>query len=572
MDLANTVRVARGNEPAELVLRNARLINVFTAEIYQTDIIISDTRVVALGKGYNALEEIDLHGRYVCPGFIDAHVHIESSMVPPREFARAVLPHGVTTVVTDPHEIANVLGLEGIRFMLQDAKYGPLSMYVNAPSCVPATNMETSGSQLEFYDLATLLAEPWVLGLAEVMNYPGVINGDQRVLSKIQTFNGRIIDGHAPGMRGQDLNAYLAAGVMSDHECTSVEEAREKLRAGMTVFIREATTAHNLRTLLPMVTAENHRRLCFCTDDRHPQDLVEQGSIDYMVRVAIEQGLDPILAIRMGTLNTSEYFRLYDRGAIAPGRRADLIVFSDLHDLRPELVFRFGRLAARNGETLPWERPERKTKARGTINVNWQKLSFAIPAESRFTRVIGVVPDEIVTRNLVEEARIVEGLALPDVQRDIAKIAVVERHFGTGNTGLGFVKGLGLKKGAIASTVAHDHHNIVVAGMDDTSMLTAVQAIASAQGGMAVADGEDVKAILPLPIAGLMSDQPIEVVCEQNNVLQAAAHALGSSLHDPFMELGFLALSVIPTLKITDKGLIDVDKFQIVPLFVDGED
>ena len=569
MDLANRVKIARGAAPAELALRNARLINVFTSEIYTTDILISDTRVVALGQGYEAQESMDLGGRYVCPGFIDAHVHIESSMVPPREFARAVLPHGVTTVVTDPHEIANVLGLEGIRFMLQDAKYNPLSMYVNAPSCVPATNMETSGAQLEFYDLATLLMDPWVLGLAEVMNYPGVVKGDQRVLSKIQTFSGRIVDGHAPGVSGMELNAYVAAGVMSDHECTTVAEALEKLRLGMTIFIREATTAHNLRDLLPLVTPENAARVCFCTDDRHPQDLVNEGSIDHLIRLAVSAGLDPLLAIRMGTLNAAEYFRLHDRGAVAPGRLADLVVFSDLHDLRPELVFRYGRVVARDGQVLPWERPERKTKARGTINIKADDLRFTIPAEGKRIRVIGVVPDQLATLHLIEPAHVVDGQVAADPDHDLTKVAVVERHFGTGNVGLGFARGLGLKRGALASTVAHDHHNIVVTGVDDLSMETAVRAIAAAQGGMAVAQGKDVLALMPLPIAGLMSDQPIDVVCAQHEKLQRAAHDLGSPLHDPFMALSFLALSVIPSLKITDKGLVDVDHFQLVPLFVE---
>lgn len=569
MDLATFVQIAGRQLPAERLLKNAQLVNVLTGEIYRTDIALAGTRVAGVGPGYQAHEEIDLGGRYVCPGFIDAHVHIESSLVPPREFARAVLPHGVTTVVTDPHEIGNVLGLEGIRFMLDDAKHGALSMYVNAPSCVPSTSMETAGAQLEFYDLAPLLREPWVLGLAEVMNYPGVVEADARVLAKLRAFAGRVIDGHSPRLSGAGLNAYIAAGVMSDHECVTVEEAREKLRLGLTIFIREATNAHNLAALLPIVTPDNARRICLCTDDRQPADLLDEGSIDFMVRSAIAAGLDPVTAIRLGTLNAAEYFRLGDRGAVAPGRRADLVVFSDLRDLRPEQVYRGGRLVAAGGQMLPWERPARTRTVRGTVNVDWSRVNLAIPAAGRRVRVIAMIPDQIVTESQLAEARIQAGLAVADPERDLLKIAVIERHQASGRTGLGFVRGLGLKRGAVASTVAHDHHNLVVAGADDESMLTAAHCVAATQGGMAVADGRQVLARLPLPIAGLMSDQPIERVRAELHELLAAARQLGSPLRDPFMAMSFLALPVIPALKITDQGLVDVESFQLTGLFVD---
>ena len=568
MEPEEFIRIARGEQPADLLFTNARLVNVYSGEIYMTDIAIAGEQVVGLGPGYQGLEVLDLQGRYVCPGFIDAHVHIESAMVPPREFARVVLPHGVTTVVSDPHEIANVLGLEGIRFMLQDAKYGPLSMFVDAPSCVPASPLETSGSQLEFYDLATLLGNEWVIGLGEVMNYPGVIHGDRRLLQKIQAFKGKIIDGHAPGVSGLDLNAYRAAGVGSDHECTDLEEGLAKLRLGMTIFIREATGAHNLHPLLGLFKPEYASRICLCTDDRHPADLMDQGSIDYMIRYAISQGVPPALAIRAGTLNPAEYFHLFDRGAIAPGKRADLVVFSNLEDLRPELVYRGGRLASRDGQMMPWEQPRTNTKTRGTINVRLENLNFKVPVRGEMLRVIGMIPDQLITEKRLLEPLILNDLAEADPTRDLAKLAVVERHFGTGHVGLGFIQGLGLKTGAIAGTVAHDHHNIVVAGMDDASMLAAVREIISMQGGLVVAGPEGVRARMPLPIAGLMSDQPLATVRAQYDSLAVAAAGLGSGLHDPFMALSFMALSVIPSLKLTDLGLVDVDRFEVTTLFV----
>ncbi len=568
MEPEELIRIARGDQPADLLLKNANLVNVYSGEIYLTDIAIAGEQIAAIGQGYQAKQTIDLDGRYVCPGFIDAHVHIESSMVPPREFARVVLPHGVTTVISDPHEIANVLGLEGIRFMLQDAKHGPMSMFVDAPSCVPATHMETSGSQLEFYDLATLLGNDWVIGLGEVMNYPGVIQGDRRVLQKIQAFKGKIIDGHAPGVMGRELNAYCAAGVGSDHECINMEEGLAKLRLGMTIFIREATNAHNLEPLLGLFQPEYASRICLCTDDRHPNDLMDDGSIDHMIRFAIAHGVPPVMAIRAGTLNAAEYFRLHDRGAIAPGKRADLVIFSDLNNLQPEQVYRGGRLASKNGQMTAWDQPMNTTKTRGTINVNLETLSFRIPAVTAKTRVIGMVPNQLLTHNRLEDARIVEGFAEADVSRGFAKLAVVERHFGTGRVGLGFIHGLGLTHGAIACTVAHDHHNIVVAGMDDESMLQAVREIVSMQGGMVVVSPRGVQARLPLPIAGLMSDKPIAVVREQYDQLALAVSALGSQIHDPFMALSFMALSVIPNLKLTDLGLVDVEKFELTELFV----
>ncbi len=569
MELATLVAVARGDVPADLILRNARLVNVFTGEIQPTDIVIKGDRVAALGESYQAEKVVDLGGRYVCPGFIDAHVHIESSLCTPPEFFKTVVVHGVTSVVTDPHEIANVLGLEGIRFMLDAAKYAPVSMYVMASSCVPATHMGTAGANLNADDLQPLLNSSWVLGLAEMMNYPGVISGADGVLEKIALYSHKVLDGHAPGLTGKALNAYAVAGIRSDHECTTVEEAQEKLRLGMHLFIREATNAHNLAALLPVITPGNARRISFCTDDRHPADLLDRGSIDHMVRAAIAGGVDPITAIRMATLNTAEYFRLYDQGGIGPSRRADLIVFSDLRDLRPEQVYRSGVLLAENGQFVADFQPRKPARLRSSMNIRWDRVNFAIPASGRHIRVIGSIPNQLVTEHRIAEAKVIGDQAVSDVERDMIKMAVIERHRASGRMGKGFIQGIGLKRGAIAGTVAHDHHNLVVIGADDTSMMVAAREVGEMGGGLVAVDGENVLARLPLPIGGLMSDEPVAEVRRAIDTLIGAGHALGSPLHDPFMAMSFMALEVIPSLKLTDKGLVDVDRFELVDLWVD---
>jgi adenine deaminase len=565
--LDELISYARGDKPADLLLTNGRVVNVLSGEIVETDVALLRSRIVGLGA-YEANEVIDLEGAYLAPGLIDAHVHIESSLVPPAEFSRAVVPRGTTTVVTDPHEIANVLGLDGIRFMFESAKKGPLSMFVMASSCVPATHMETNGAFLRSYDLASLKSDPWVLGLAEVMNFPAVVASDPEVLEKIEAFEDRVLDGHCPGLSGKDLAAYVTAGIGSDHECTTVEEASEKLRLGMMIFIREATNAHNLETLLPLITPQNHHRICFCTDDRQPADLLDQGHIDYMVRTAIAKGIDPIIALRMATWNTADYFRLRDRGAITPGRRADLIVFEDLRAPSPHLVFRGGRVVARDGEMVQ-PRPESQTyPLRSTMNIDWERVDLTIAADGTQGRVIGLIPNQLVTEHLVDDIPIRDGQAVADPSRDLLKMAVIERHRASGAVGKGFVRGLGLKRGALASSVAHDHHNLVVVGADDTSMMTAAHRAFQLGGGMVVAEGEEVKAELPLPIAGLMVDQPVREVRVQLDQTLAAARELGTTLHDPFMAMSFLALEVIPSLKLTDQGLVDVDRFELVPLWV----
>lgn len=568
MTIVDRLAAARGDFPADLALRNALLVNVWSGEIYPTDIIIHDGRIVALGSDYAAKQEIDLGARYVCPGFIDAHVHIESSLCTPPEFARAVVPHGVTSVVTDPHEIANVLGIQGINFMLERAKDGPLSVFVNAPSCVPATNMETSGARLEADDLAPLLDNPWVTGLAEVMNYPGVIFGDEGMLDKLDRFQSKPIDGHCPALTGNQLNAYVASGIGSEHECTTVEEALEKLRLGLTIFIREGTTTRNLRPLLPMITPQNHMRLCFCTDDRQPNSLMDEGSIDFMVRTAIAHGVDPVMAIRMGTLNTAQYFRLYDYGVIAPGKWADLIVFSDLYNLKPEMVFRRGQLVAQDGKMVADKPLQRPIKLPRSVNLNLANLDLTIPAQSTRIRVIGGVGDQVVTQHLIDDAKIIDQQAVSDTERDLLKMVVVERHHASGTIGKGFISGFGLKRGAIAGTVAHDHHNLVVIGVDDVSIRRAIQAVIEIDGGLVTVDGEQLLGTLPLPVAGLMTELPLEQVRHEYDAMIAHAQSLGSTMPDPFMAMSFMALEVIPKLKLTDIGLVDVEQFKVVDLFV----
>jgi adenine deaminase len=493
-------------------------------------------------------------------------------MVTIPEFARTVLPNGTTTVVIDPHEIANVLGLEGIRFMAESAGDVPLNVFVMLPSCVPATHMETSGATLKARDLRPLFKEPWVIGLAEMMNFPGVIFRDTEVLRKIEMAKGKRIDGHAPMLWGKGLYAYLTAGIRSDHECTSFGEAKEKLKNGMWIMIREGTTARNLRDLIPLVTQKNSRRFFFVTDDRHPKELVEEGHINSMVRQAIRWGLDPILAIQMATLNGAEYFRLDNLGAIAPGFRADIIAFDHLGRFQIKKVFKDGILVADDGKILsPLTRKRKVPKVRGSIRIKpLKKDALLLRSDQPLVKVIQVIPNQIVTKKVTNKILLREGVAHPNFKEDILKIAVVERHKATGNIGIGFVQGFGLKKGAIGSSVAHDSHNIVIVGSNDQDMLKTVKVIQGMGGGLAAVSGGKILASLPLPIAGLMSDAPVIRVHLQLEALHRAARKLGCKLPDPFMTLSFLSLPVIPELKITDNGLVDVNQFKLVPLF--GED
>jgi len=572
MPLSELLTVARGDLPADLVLRNTRFVNVFSGAIEEADLAIFDGRFAGIGSGYTGAQEIDLKGAHVAPGLVDAHVHIESSLCTPANFAAAVLPHGVTTVVTDPHEIANVAGLDGIRWMIDAARGLPLTVRVMASSCVPATHMETSGATLEADALAELLALPEILGLAEVMNFPGVVQGDPDVLAKLAAFSGCPIDGHLPALRGKALNAYVAAGIGSEHECFTVEEAAEKLARGLYILVREATNAHNLHTLLPLVTPQNSRRIAFCTDDRIPADLIDQGSIDYMVREAIHYGIDPVTAVQLGTLNACEWFGMRERGAIAPGRVADFIVLEDLEHFAIRQTWCGGTLIAEEdkmlapasaAQTLP-------PSIRDTIHVKTGTVDLRVPAQGDTIRVIGSRDGQLITDHLKARATIVDEEVVANPAEDILKMAVVERHRATGGYQVGFIRGFGLQSGAIAGSIAHDHHNLVVIGADDRSMQRALRAIIEMGGGLAVAQGELILASLPLPVAGLMSDKPVALVRSGYDALIAAARGLGSPMHDPFMAMSFMALEVIPQLKLTDKGLVDVEQFTYVDLFAEG--
>ncbi len=563
--------VARGERPADHVLRNGRIVNTFTGEIEQADIAIAEGRIAGIGTGYQGVDETDLAGAYVAPGLIDAHVHIESSLCIPSQFAAAVLPRGVTSVITDPHEIANVAGVAGVRFIADASKGLPLDVTVMAPSCVPATNMATSGGTISAEDLRTLRADGTAHGLAEVMNFPGVIDADPTMLAKLATMSCRPIDGHAPGVTGKRLNGYVAAGVGSDHECVTAAEAREKLSRGLYLLIREATNARNLDALLDAVTPQNSRRVCFCTDDRTPVHLLEAGSVDEMVRRAIARGIEPVEAIRMATLNTAEWFGLPHLGAIAPGRAASLFVFDDLKAPSARMVFSRGQLVASDGTlargAIAPAGPINPSVA-GKCRVDVATIRWDIPARSGRVRVIGSMPDQLVTENRILNTKVIDGNAVADTSRDVLKMAVIERHRGTANVGLGFIQGIGLRRGAIAGTVAHDHHNLVCIGADDPSMRAAAGAVAKMGGGLAVAVGERIVAALALPVGGLMSDRPLAEVAAGYQSVVSTAREIGSPLADPFMAMSFMALEVIPSLKLTDQGLVDVEQFKIVDLFV----
>ena len=569
MTMSRLIAVARGDMPADLILRNALVINTFTREIEQADVAIYGGRIAGIGSYDKAREIIDLHGAFVAPGLINGHTHVESSMLHPAGYAQAVVPRGTLAAVTDLHEIANVCGVEGVRFFMDWAQRLPLEMVFMAPSCVPATHLETSGARIGFEEIRKLLAYHNVIGLGEVMNFPGVIGGDPAVLKKISASKNRVIDGHAPGLTGKELNAYLSAGIGSEHEATTTEEGREKLRRGMHLMIREGSSEKNLDALLPLVNDSTYRRCFFVVDDRSCSDLLREGDIDAVVRKAIDRGLEPVRAIQMATINTAEYFRLHDRGAVAPGYRADLITITDLTQLEIDMVFHKGKLVARRGKPLfsvPRVAPELTDTVRiKPLSVESLSLSARQGDEGEKKHpVIQVVPGQITTRKALEAMRVEDGLILPDAERDILKLVVVERHNATGNIGVGLVRGFGLKKGALASSVAHDSHNIIAVGTDDLDILKAIEEIERLQGGLVVCANGGILASLPLPIAGLLSPESLEVVVSQHEEVEKAAAGLGNVPPAPFAILSFLALPVIPELRLTDLGLVDVVEFKLI--------
>jgi adenine deaminase len=559
--------IARGEQRAELLFKNARVVNVFSGEIHKTNIAVEDGRVIGFGD-YQAKNVIDLKGAYLAPSLIDGHFHVESSMLTAPEFARAVVPHGTGAVVIDPHEYANVLGLDGIRYVLESTKNLAVDFFIMLPSCVPATHLETAGAKLTADDLKLMMHDERIVGVAEMMNFPGVFLGAKSELAKIDAGKGKAIDGHAPGLRGKKLNAYALAGVRSDHESVEVEEAREKLRLGMHILLREGSTERNLKHLLPLINAHNSPNCSFATDDKLAGDLVNEGHIDHAVRVAIRGGVPPITALQIATINTARHYRLHNLGAIAPRYWADFIVFDDLKNFRVRQTWKKGVLVAENEKFLG-KSPAKISLPRSTMNLRYASKDFVVKTGGKKKiRVIEIIPDQIVTKELIAVPKIVNGQIVADTSRDILKMVVVERHRATGNVGVGFVRGFKLKNGAIGSTVAHDAHNVIVAGTNDADILFAVQELERMQGGqIAVADG-NVKAALPLPIAGLVTDQPLAKAMKLIADLNAAAHAMGCDLAAPFMTLSFLALSPIPSLKLTDQGLIDATKLRKTTLFV----
>ena len=560
-DLARRLAVARGDEPADLVVRGGRVLSVFTREWLETDLALADGYIAGLGD-YEGVEEIDAAGNFVVPGFIDAHMHLESPKLLPDEFARLVLPLGTTAVVADPHELANVLGTDGVHWLLDFCAELPLDVYFMASSSVPASRFESPRRALNEGDLQGLLRRRRVLGLAEMMNFPGVIAGDQGELTKLGLTGASHVDGHAPGVVGKALNAYAAAGIRSDHEALTVEEGRERLRAGMWVLIREASMARNLHALLPLVEEFGTARIAFCTDDKDPDDIAENGHINGMVRDAVAAGIAPEEALVLASLNPALWHELDHLGALAPGYQADVLVLPNLESFAPELVLKRGHPVEEiaRSEVPEWIKHTVRIGPIGAerFRIDWQKGARA--------HVIGLVPDQIVTESLVEELTVRDGEAVADPERDVAKIGVIERHLGTGRTGLGFVRGFGLERGALGSTVAHDAHNIVVVGMNDADMVRAVDRLAELGGGIVAVDNGEVLAELPLPVGGLLSDLPLADVVERSRACTEAALRLGCRGATPFLTMSFLALSVIPSLKITDQGLVDVDRFELVPL------
>ncbi len=567
--LEQMIDVASGRTRADVVLKNAHVVNVFTNEVVQGDVAIHRGFIAGIGE-YVGNEVYDLKGKYVAPSFIDGHVHVESSMVMPIQYARAVVPHGTGAVIADPHEIANVLGMEGIMYMSKSMRGGPLEFYIMLPSCVPSTDMETNGVTLDFLDIKPLMTEHYVLGLAEAMNYPGVIFKDPEILEKIKVSLklGKRVDGHAPHISSTELNAYAAARITSEHECTTLEEAKEKLGVGMHIHIREGSTAKNLKDLVGLITPDTALSCSFVTDDRNTLDLITKGHMDSIIREAIGYGLDPVLAIKVASLSTARHYGIQYLGAVAPGYYADLVVLDSLEKVNVELVFKQGTIVAKDGKLVTDFGVQEQPRLRRSVNIHWLELDdFKVKPKGEQMNVIGVVPEQLITERLIEDVKVNDGVVVPDIDRDISKIVIVERHNATPPTGIGFVKGMGIKEGAMVSSIAHDSHNIVAVGTNDRDIIEAVIQIVRMQGGIAIVKDGKVLSSLPLPIAGLMSDRSVEEVSDKIIELKEAAKDLGTALTEPFMAMAFLSLPVIPKLKITDKGLVDVERFRFIDLF-----
>ncbi|MCE6958897.1 adenine deaminase [Cereibacter sphaeroides] len=560
--LSDLIDQGRGLGPAEIVLKNGRIFDLITGELVQTDVAICGDTIVGTFGSYDGLREIDCTGRILVPGFIDTHLHIESSLVTPFEFDRCVCPRGITTAICDPHEIANVCGLDGIRYFLEASARTVMDIRVQLSSCVPSTHMETSGAALEAADLAPLMDHPRVIGLAEFMNFPGVLMKDAGCLAKLEAFRGRHIDGHAPLLRGKDLNGYIAAGIRTEHEATTAEEALEKLRKGMRVLIREGSVSKDLHALVPLLTERHSPYLCLCTDDRNPLDIAEHGHLDHMIRTAIRLGAPPLAVYRAASLSAAEAFGLKDRGLIAPGKRADIVGLDSLEDCHAMLVLAGGVVA--DDAAFAARQMVAPVARRSVVLAEVRAEQFRCPGNRAETPVIGILPGKIITERLTEEIVPQDGDKRPDPARDLARIAVIERHGKGGGRATGFVRGFGMQRGAIASTVCHDHHNLAVVGIDYEDMALAANRLREIEGGFAVAAGGRILAELALPLAGLMSLRPFEEVRDALTALRAAARGLGVTLEEPFLQLAFLALPVIPHLKITDRGMVDVDRFEIL--------
>jgi len=562
------ISAARGERPVDILLKNTTVVNLLSGDIIQTNIAIYRGKIVGFGD-YSAKQTIDVKGLYAAPGLIDGHVHLESSMLSPVEFSKAVIPMGTTTVIADPHEIVNVLGLAGLQYMLDATEYLPFDVYFMLPSCVPSTHLENAGAVVTAEDMRQWIDNPRVLGIGEMMNFPGVLFEDPQVLAKLAVAGEKRVDGHAPLVCGKDLSAYIAAGITSDHESTDLEEAREKLQKGMFLMIREGSAARNLQDLLPLVTPTNSRFCGFVTDDRHPDFLMDNGHINSMVKDAVKFGIDPIIALQMASLNTARHFGLKTKGAIAPGYQADLILFDNFDDFSIRMVYKNGKLVAEDGNLIDIDIVKIPDPTQ-SIQIKELTLdNLAIPAKGKKIVIIEIIPNQLLTKKTVCVASIVDGKAVSDSSRDILKMVVAERHHATGNIGLGFVKGIGLTSGAIASTVAHDSHNIIVVGVDDNDILRAIREIQAMNGGQVVVENGKVMASLPLPIAGLMSNRSLPEVRSAINQLNLETRRLGCKLENPFMTLSFLSLPVIPEIKLTDMGLVDVNKFDFIPLFAD---